>query len=321
MGACVAAAERRPRLRNGARAIEGDGRGDVPAARARDDCRGAARARRQSAHRARAPLRGQGSAGGRSRARGRRAGDRAVAGPLGAILDLPQAAAGGRSRVAGCEAQDPPARDVRRQAARRWRMGSPAAPCRARCGTSCTRITGSPKCSSAPSPRSPTTCFPTPSASRAIRRTATRCCWGSPIPCAMSVRQIELTDRWLAMWARKVFPVRAAARNRRPGHSHRSRRRRGRDARAERARQSGGVDALRLSRQARDQRPRAIEAPAIRRQPGGIAARARLQHRAMHDAPGASRFALVPDPPAPARARRRRRSSFAPAAFRPPTSA
>jgi hypothetical protein len=25
-------------------------------------------------------------------------------------------------------------------------------------------------------------------------------------PCAMSVRQIELTDRWLAMWARKVFP-------------------------------------------------------------------------------------------------------------------
>ena len=25
-------------------------------------------------------------------------------------------------------------------------------------------------------------------------------------PCALSVRQIELTDRWLAMWARKVFP-------------------------------------------------------------------------------------------------------------------
>jgi hypothetical protein len=25
-------------------------------------------------------------------------------------------------------------------------------------------------------------------------------------PCAMSVRQIELTDRWLSMWARKVFP-------------------------------------------------------------------------------------------------------------------
>jgi hypothetical protein len=25
-------------------------------------------------------------------------------------------------------------------------------------------------------------------------------------PCTMSVRQIELTDRWLAMWARKVFP-------------------------------------------------------------------------------------------------------------------
>jgi hypothetical protein len=25
-------------------------------------------------------------------------------------------------------------------------------------------------------------------------------------PCAMSVRQIELTDRWLGMWARKIFP-------------------------------------------------------------------------------------------------------------------
>jgi len=25
-------------------------------------------------------------------------------------------------------------------------------------------------------------------------------------PCAMTVRQIELTDRWLSMWARKVFP-------------------------------------------------------------------------------------------------------------------
>jgi len=25
-------------------------------------------------------------------------------------------------------------------------------------------------------------------------------------PCAMTVKQIELTDRWLAMWARKVFP-------------------------------------------------------------------------------------------------------------------
>ncbi len=25
-------------------------------------------------------------------------------------------------------------------------------------------------------------------------------------PCAMSVKQIELTDRWLGMWARKVFP-------------------------------------------------------------------------------------------------------------------
>jgi hypothetical protein len=29
-------------------------------------------------------------------------------------------------------------------------------------------------------------------------------------PCAMTVRQIELTDRWLSMWARKVFPMAAA---------------------------------------------------------------------------------------------------------------
>ena len=25
-------------------------------------------------------------------------------------------------------------------------------------------------------------------------------------PCGMTVRQIELTDRWLSMWARKIFP-------------------------------------------------------------------------------------------------------------------
>jgi hypothetical protein len=33
-------------------------------------------------------------------------------------------------------------------------------------------------------------------------------------PCAMSVRQIELTDRWLAMWARKCFPMRSSAKPR-----------------------------------------------------------------------------------------------------------
>ena len=36
-------------------------------------------------------------------------------------------------------------------------------------------------------------------------------------PCALSVRQIELADRWLGQWARKIFPVRAAARDRRSG--------------------------------------------------------------------------------------------------------
>ena len=72
---------------------------DVPAARARDDRRGVARAGVPSAHRARAPLCGQAAARRRPRARGRRAGDRAVAGAVGAVLDVPEAAARGRRRA------------------------------------------------------------------------------------------------------------------------------------------------------------------------------------------------------------------------------
>ena len=139
-------------------------------------------------------------------------------------------------------------------------------------------------------------------------------------PCAMSVRQIELTDRWLAMWARKVFPYAQQRETEGPVILDRSRRRRRRGARAERAGRSGGVDALRLSRQARDQRARPPEAAAIRRQPGGAAARARLQPRAMHDAARPPRFALVPAAAAPVERRRRRRSSSARAGFRRRTS-
>ena len=48
------------------------------------------------------------------------------------------------------------------------------------CGTSCMPTTGSRRCSTARSPRSPTTCSRTRSASPAIRPTAMRCCSGSP---------------------------------------------------------------------------------------------------------------------------------------------
>ena len=55
------------------------------------------------AHRARAPLRGQAAAGGGSRARGRRPGDRALAGAVGAVFGVPEAAA--RRRPRACRRQ------------------------------------------------------------------------------------------------------------------------------------------------------------------------------------------------------------------------
>ena len=65
------------------------------------------------------------------------------------------------------------------------------------------------------------------------------------------------------MWARKIFPVRAAARDRRPGDRGRPRRR-GRARRSPPAAPRAGrrVDALRLSGQARDERARTTEAAA-----------------------------------------------------------
>ena len=128
----------------------------APRERARDR-RGPARAGRAPAHRARAPLCRQAAARGRARDRGHRAGGRAVAGAVGAVLGVPEAAARRRSGAAGREGEDPAARPVRRQAARA--RARPRAPRRRRrrCGRSCTPTTGSPKCSTAPSPRSPTT--------------------------------------------------------------------------------------------------------------------------------------------------------------------
>ena len=53
----------------------------------------------------------------------------------------------------------------------------------------------------------------TRSASPAIRPTATRCCSGLADPCAMTVRQIELTDRWLAhVGAQDLSRTRSSAR-------------------------------------------------------------------------------------------------------------
>ena len=92
-------------------------------------------------------------------------------------------------------------------------------------------------------------------------------------------------------------------------------------ARAVGAAPRAGLDALRLSRQARDQRPRAPEASADRGDPRRAAARPRLQRRAMHDAPRASRRALVPGASPRGRGRRGRRSISAEAASAPRTSA
>ena len=141
-------------------------------------------------------------------------------------------------------------------------------------------------------------------------------------PCAMSVTQIELTDRWLAHVGAQGLPLRAAARDRRPGDRRRPRQPRRRGARRRSHRAAGRVDALRLPGQARDQRARAAEATADRRESRRAAARPRLQRRAMHDAARSSRCALVPGAErARATTPHMRRSSSAAAASAPRTSA
>jgi hypothetical protein len=83
-------------------------------------------------------------------------------------------------------------------------------------------------------------------------------------PCAMSVRQIELTDRWLAMWARKVFPYAQQRETEGPVDRDGPRWRLGRRSRAERATRRDGIDALRIPGQARDQRARPPESDCSR---------------------------------------------------------
>ena len=67
-------------------------------------------------------------------------------------------------------------------------------------------------------------------------------------PCAMSVKQIELTDRWLAMWSRKVFPYARQRETEGPVVARRPGRRGRRDARSRRACRGRRLAALRLSR-------------------------------------------------------------------------
>ena len=153
----------------------------VAAARARDARRGVARSLRASAHRARAPIRGQAPAGGRSRARVRRAGDRDVAGAVGAVFDLPEAAARGRCRAAGRQAEAAAARALRRQAAvlvhglaRRVVPGALWQEIHAYY-----RLAEMLECAVYGGLRRSRAA--TPSACRAIRRTVMRCCLRSPI--------------------------------------------------------------------------------------------------------------------------------------------
>ena len=102
--------------------------------------------------------------------------------------------------------------------------------------------------------------------------------------CALSVRQIELTDRWLGQWARKVFPYAQQRENEGAGHAGRPRQLRRRVGRGRHAAHVRGRPALRLSREDRDERPRAAEAPRRRRQSRRAAARPRHVGRAVRGA-------------------------------------
>jgi hypothetical protein len=111
-------------------------------------------------------------------------------------------------------------------------------------------------------------------------------------PCAMTVRQIELTDRWLSMWARKVFPY--------PEQRDRGSPDRDRSGGAQRRATLAGGSAqrrrgntLRLSGQAHNQRPRPAQAAGKRRESGGTAVGPRRCRRSVHGAFDPSRFALV----------------------------
>ena len=112
-------------------------------------------------------------------------------------------------------------------------------------------------------------------------------------PCAMTVRQIELTDRWLSMWARKVFPYAEQRETEGPLIVMDLEAPTGRRALAGGPAQSRRGDALRLSGKAHHQRPRTAQAAGKRSESGGAAVGPRRCRRSVHCAFDLSRFALV----------------------------
>ena len=241
---------------------------------------------RASAHRARAPLRRQAAARGRARARGRRPGDRAVARAVGAVfatclkplLEGDPELAGVKAKllqrglyvgkqlvvVHGLARRAPPPA-LWQELHAYYRLAEMLD-----CAVTAVSDDLMPNGVGI-------SCYSTYSHALLL---------GLADPYAMSVKQIELADRWLAMWARKIFPYAQQRESEGPvlivdldvdRRARRSSRRR---------RRRRAADAMRFGYpvQARDQRPRAAEAPAGRRESGGAAARARLQRRAVHDA-------------------------------------
>ena len=231
---------------------------------------------------------------------------RAVAGAVGAVLGVPEAAARRRPRAAGRQGQDPAARPVRRQAAACSCTASRGACRRRRSGRSCTPTTAWPRCSTARSPRCPTTCMP-----HAVGIS----CYSTYMPRAAararrSVRDVGAPDRAHRPLARRSgrarsFPYAQQRETEGPVIADRPRRRRRRDAGSP-ARRAMPPPSMRyrLSRQARDQRARAPEAacrPAPIRRSCSSATTCRVEQCV--SAAVASRRALVP-----AAARRRRTS-------------
>ncbi len=181
MGQRPSADQRRAALREPARTTPCAVGSRLPSPRARDDRGSVTRAGRLSAHGARASLCRQGTTHRGPRARGDRAGDCAVAGALGAILHVSQAAARGRLRSGRRQVETSAARALRRQAARaRLRA------CQA--GAAADAVAGAPRVF--PAGRAPRVRGDrslrrpdgrTRSAFPATRRIRTRCSWASPI--------------------------------------------------------------------------------------------------------------------------------------------
>ena len=136
---------------------------------------------------------------------------------------------------------------VGKQLVHRARARAPRAAGR-RCGRSCTRTTGWPRSLD---------CAVTAVSDDLQPHAVGISCYstychalllGLADPCAMSVRQIELADRWLGQWARKMFPYAQQRETEGPVMLMDLDSAIGAWVAACRAGQSAGIDALRLSR-------------------------------------------------------------------------